>query len=332
MHRSYKRKRRSTNPVPLLLCALLALMLVLCFLPKNDQPDTTLDTPGTTDGKQPSASPDTTGSPYGWQESDAGRYYQQPDGTRATGWLDDGSDRYYLDANGYAHTGWLDDGPYRYYFLPDGTMAKGKVVIDGTARYFTSQGREVILVNRWNPVPEDYIPTLVDLSTSISVEGSRVDQSCYEALLAMIADCNKECPKVCVVSSYRTNDHQTSSYKRKVNYYKGLGYSEEDAKEEAGTIIARPGTSEHQLGLAVDIIDTRLWDLTEAQADLPAQKWLMENSWRYGFILRYPKGKIDSTGIIYEPWHYRYVGEDLAKELYDLGMTMEEYMESLTKE
>ena len=334
MYRSARRKpsRTPCNPVVILLAALLLLMCVLCFLPKETSPDTTLDTPGTTAGTQPSASTDVTQSSYGWQEDTAGRYYQNPDGTRATGWLDDGTSRYYLDENGYAHTGWLSEADDRYYFLPDGTMAKGKVVIDGTARYFTSQGREVILVNRWNSVPEDYIPTLVDLSTSISVKNSRVDQSCYEALLAMIADCNKECPKVCVVSSYRTNDHQTNSYNRKVNYYKGLGYSEEDAKEEAGTIIARPGTSEHQLGLAVDIIDTRLWELTEAQADLPAQKWLMENSWRYGFILRYPKGKIDVTGIIYEPWHYRYVGEELAKELHDTGLTLEEYLENLTQE
>ncbi len=331
MHRSYKRKRRSTNPVPLLLCALLGLMLVLCFLPKEETPAATND-PAQTIGTTPTQIAENTPSPYGWQTDDAGKYYVNPDGSRATGWLDDGNDRYFLDENGYARTGWLDEGSNRYYFLPDGTMAKGRVVINDVAHHFTQWGCEVILTNRWNPIPQDYEPTLVDLNTSVSVSNSRVDASCYDALLAMIADCNKECPKVCVVSSYRTNDHQTSSYKRKVNYYKGLGYSEEDAKEEAGTIIARPGTSEHQLGLAVDIIDTRLWDLTEAQADLPAQKWLMENSWRYGFILRYPKGKTDSTGIIYEPWHYRYVGKELAQVLYDSGMTLEDYFDSLTQE
>jgi D-alanyl-D-alanine carboxypeptidase len=108
------------------------------------------------------------------------------------------------------------------------------------------------------------------------------------------------------------------------------GMTEEDARREAATVIAVPGTSEHQLGLAVDIIDTKLWALEEEQENLPAQKWLMENSWRYGFILRYPKDRIDSTGIIYEPWHYRYVGTDVAKEIYDSGMTLEEYIESLT--
>ena len=80
----------------------------------------------------------------------------------------------------------------------------------------------------------------------------------------------------------------------------------------------------------MDIIDTRLWALEEEQADLPAQKWLMENSWKYGFILRYPKGKIDVTGIIYEPWHNRYVGLEVAKELHDSGLTLEEYLQNLS--
>ena len=80
----------------------------------------------------------------------------------------------------------------------------------------------------------------------------------------------------------------------------------------------------------MDIVDTRLWALEWEQADLPAQKWLMEHCWEYGFILRYPKDKIDVTGIIYEPWHYRYVGKELAAELHELGLTLEEYIHSLT--
>jgi D-alanyl-D-alanine carboxypeptidase len=76
----------------------------------------------------------------------------------------------------------------------------------------------------------------------------------------------------------------------------------------------------------VDIIDTRLWKLVEAQEELPAQKWLMENSWKYGFILRYQKDKTNITGVIYEPWHYRYVGKDAAKAIYESGLTLEEYL------
>ena len=209
-------------------------------------------------------------------------------------------------------------------------MATGTVEINDTNHHFTSQGVPILVVNPWNSVPEGYEPDLVELSMDISVEGSKVDRSCYDALLKMIADCNAACPKVCVVSSYRTQEYQTNSYNRKVQSYLDQGYTQENAEKEAATIIARPGTSEHQLGLAVDIIDTRLWALEEEQANLPAQQWLMEHCWEYGFILRYPKGKIDQTGIIYEPWHYRYVGLDVAKELHDSGLTLEEYLDNLS--
>ncbi|MEE0202655.1 MAG: M15 family metallopeptidase [Muricomes sp.] len=87
-----------------------------------------------------------------------------------------------------------------------------------------------------------------------------------------------------------------------------------------------PGTSEHQLGLAVDIVDIENQILDEDQEKTAVQKWLMENSWRYGFILRYPNDKSDITGIIYEPWHYRYVGNEAAKEIYDLDVCLEEYL------
>ena len=98
------------------------------------------------------------------------------------------------------------------------------------------------------------------------------------------------------------------------------GYSEENARTEVGKVVAVPSTSEHQLRLAVDIVDI------ENQEKTAVQKWLMENSWRYGFILRYPNDKSDITGIVYEPWHYRYVGKEAAKEIYDLDVCLEEYL------
>ena len=90
--------------------------------------------------------------------------------------------------------------------------------------------------------------------------------------------------------------------------------------------MAIPGTSEHQLGLAVDIVDKHSQVLDNSQADTPAQQWLMEHSWEYGFILRYPEGKSEITGIIYEPWHYRYVGKEAAAEIHELGLCLEEYL------
>ncbi len=247
-----------------------------------------------------------------------------------TGWVEENGSRYYYDSEGNPVTGWLELDGSTYYFRQDGTMATGEVIIDGTACHFTSQGKRVILVNPWNYIPADYEPDLVSLTSAHGVQGSMVDKSCYDALIAMIDDCNKECPKAYVVSSYRTHQNQVDNYNRKVQYYVNQGYDYETAKLEAATIIAIPGTSEHQLGLAVDIIDTRLWSLVREQETLPAQKWLLENSWKYGFILRYPSSKIDVTGIIYEPWHYRYVGKELAAELHELNITLEEYIHSLT--
>jgi D-alanyl-D-alanine carboxypeptidase len=172
----------------------------------------------------------------------------------------------------------------------------------------------------------------VNLSNIYGVEGSKVDRSCYNALIEMIDDCNAQCPRAAVISSYRTWEYQQKLFDNKVNRLMKAGLSQEDAQTQAATVVAVPGTSEHQLGLAVDIIDTRSWQLDESQEDQPAQKWLMENSWKYGFILRYPPDTTEFTGIIYEPWHYRYVGKEIAAELHELGVTLEEYLRDLTED
>ena len=130
-----------------------------------------------------------------------------------------------------------------------------------------------------------------------------------------------------VRSSYRTNGTQTTLYNNKVNYYRNLGYSKETAKVKAGKWVARPGTSEHQLGLALYIVSTSYTNLDQKQENTKEQKWLMANSYKYGFILRYPSDKCDLTGINYEPWHYRYVGKMAAKEIYEKGICLEEYLQ-----
>ena len=91
-------------------------------------------------------------------------------------------------------------------------------------------------------------------------------------------------------------------------------------------MVAVPGTSEHQLGLALDIVDMNHQILDESQEETDTQQWLMAHSWEYGFILRYPNDKSEITGIIYEPWHYRYVGRDAAREIYEQGVCLEEYL------
>ena len=177
------------------------------------------------------------------------------------------------------------------------------------------------LVNPWNPLPDDWTVDLVTLD-----DGHRVDSRCYEAYMEMINACKAAGYSPVNCSSYRAQETQQSLYDNKVQRLISSGMSEEEAKAEAAKAVAIPGTSEHQLGLAVDLVDANMQDLTSAQESTETQKWLMANSWRYGFIHRYPNGKTDITGIIYEPWHYRYVGKDAAQEIFNRDITLEEYL------
>jgi D-alanyl-D-alanine carboxypeptidase len=182
----------------------------------------------------------------------------------------------------------------------------------------------LILVNPWNFLPSTYSVSLVEIENEQSV-----DERCASELQEMLADCRLAGYSPFICSSYRSYEKQEQLYNNKVNKLIARGYSESEAKKEAATVNAVPGTSEHQLGLAVDIVDKNYQELDEEQEDTAVQKWLMSNSWKYGFILRYPNEKSEITGIIYEPWHYRYVGKEAAKEIYESGMCLEEYLESL---
>ena len=142
--------------------------------------------------------------------------------------------------------------------------------------------------------------------------------------------CKSAGSKAVVVSAYRSNSYQAGLYERRIQRFMDQGYSREEAEIEAAKRVAVPGTSEHELGLAMDIVDVNYQKLDKQQEDTPAQKWLMANSWKYGFILRYPNEKSDVTGIIYEPWHYRYVGKELAREIYESGLCLEEYFAQLS--
>lgn len=177
------------------------------------------------------------------------------------------------------------------------------------------------LVNPWNPLPDDWTVDLVTLD-----DGHRVDSRCYKAYMEMINACKAAGYSPVNCSGYRTQETQQSLYDNKVQRLISSGMSEDKAKTEAAKAVAIPGTSEHQLGLAVDLVDANMQDLTSAQESTETQKWLMANSWRYGFIHRYPNGKTDITGIIYEPWHYRYVGKDAAQEIFNRDITLEEYL------
>ena len=182
--------------------------------------------------------------------------------------------------------------------------------------------RLLTLVNPWNTIPEDWQVELVSIGN-----GHRVDKTCYADLTAMLEACRAAGYAPVVRSSYRSQKTQEQLHENKVRQWKGYGYNTEDARKKAATIVAPPGTSEHQMGWAVDIVDASYQVLNEKQAAMPAQMWLMEHSWEYGFILRYPTNKSHVTGIIYEPWHYRYVGKDHAKAIYESGLCLEEWLE-----
>ncbi|HIT34737.1 MAG TPA: D-alanyl-D-alanine carboxypeptidase family protein [Candidatus Faecousia intestinigallinarum] len=177
------------------------------------------------------------------------------------------------------------------------------------------------LVNPWNYLPEDFEITLTYLSN-----GQAVDERCYPDLQDMMDACRAAGLSPIICSSFRTQDDQEYLYNNKINRLIAQGYSEEEAPSEAAKVVAVPGTSEHQLGLALDIVDESYQLLNEEQEDTAVQKWLMEHSWEYGFILRYPSDKSEITGIIYEPWHYRYVGKEAAKEMKASGQCLEEYL------
>ena len=183
---------------------------------------------------------------------------------------------------------------------------------------------ELLLVNKNHKIPEGYSVELEEVEKT-----HKVDKRITESLNQMLSDARKEDLSPIICSSYRTNAKQQKLYNNKVTQYKKWGYSSEEAKELASYWVAIPGTGEHETGLAVDIVSKEYQILDEKQEQTDVQKWLIENSYKYGFILRYPTNKKDITMINYEPWHYRYVGIDNATYMKEQDMCLEEYIDYL---
>ena len=174
----------------------------------------------------------------------------------------------------------------------------------------------LILVNRWNPIPDGYVDSITLRSTPW---GEDVDARIYDDLMAMMQAMSDDGISAYIDSGFRTNAIQQFLFQRKVNEYIGYGYSYSSAEAMAEKWVARPGTSEHELGMAVDI------SMYASNADT-VHSWLAENAWQYGFIYRYPDGSTDITGVNTEPWHYRYVGQEYAEMIYNSGLTLEEFL------
>lgn len=194
--------------------------------------------------------------------------------------------------------------------------AQGSVVNTGEASW------NLMLVNPWNKMEENLSIELTQLAN-----GHAIDKRAYPDLQNMMDDARAEGLSPIICSSYRTSEKQRTLFDNETKRYLAKGYSKEDAEKEAAKWVAVPGTSEHQTGLAVDIVAKSYQMLDKKQEETPEQQWLMANSYKYGFILRYPTDKSDVTGINYEPWHYRYVGKEAAKEMFEQGICLEEYLD-----
>ncbi|MEE0776131.1 MAG: D-alanyl-D-alanine carboxypeptidase family protein [Bacillota bacterium] len=182
-----------------------------------------------------------------------------------------------------------------------------------------------MVVNRDNPIkhPENYVPP----TGLVTIKGTnqKMETQAAAALERMLKDLRSAGISALVVSGYRTYEKQVSLYNRQVQRViaNNPGISRAEAERIAATISAIPGTSEHELGLAVDLGTGG--SLKESFANTAAGKWIHAHCAEYGFILRYPKDKQHITGIIYEPWHFRYVGVEAAKDIKASGLCMEEY-------
>lgn len=174
----------------------------------------------------------------------------------------------------------------------------------------------LILVNKNHKIPYNYSPELIELSN-----GEKVDARIYPDLQKMFDDARAAGLQLFVRDGYRTGDEQKAIMNDKIAAYETEGYSKKEAKALAKTYVAEPGTSEHELGLSVDINA----ESSGASQDA-VYEWLDENAYKYGFIKRYPADKTDITGIDNEPWHYRYVGYEAAKEMKEQNLCLEEYL------
>lgn len=181
----------------------------------------------------------------------------------------------------------------------------------------------LIVVNAKHPLPDSFTVSLVNIGAY------RVDSRIEEPLQRMLDAAAADGVDLMLASAYRSKETSAQLYANQVEKWKAAGYSDADAQREAARWVAPPGTSEHHTGLAVDIVTPTHQTMNHAFADTAAAKWMKANCAKFGFILRYPEDKQDVTGITFEPWHFRYVGEKDAKKIMDAGLCLEEYTGAL---
>ena len=228
--------------------------------------------------------------------------------------------KYYLHKNLDSYLEYQDLNPNKKLedVIKEVNIRHNYAYYEGTVKTDTNLNNEM-LVNKYYYLTEEYEPDdLVTISTKYSwgtLGSKKIRQEAYDAYLKMHEAANQEGIYLMVNSAYRNYKDQERVY----NTYKN-----NQGEAYADKIAARPGFSEHQTGLALDIFSLKS-STQSTFKDTDAYKWLKDNSYKYGFILRYPEGLVSITGYNFESWHYRYVGVDLAKKIYDSGLTFDEY-------
>ena len=300
--------RRASPIVWLIALAVLiaAVVLVVAGVSKKDKPDpdpvTDVQTPDdgrTTEDPDGTDDPNTTGDPGDTDDPDN---TDEPNGGQTVS-------EPYIDASGL-----LQYPTAGHYVQADSYQGGGEAPWN------------LLLVNDWNPLPAGYDS---DVTFSTVSGGKQVDSRIIDAVNRMLNDAAAY--DLAVVSAYRPKEEQDILYWRKVKQYTDKGYSDLEAQKVGGTIVKRPGFSEHNCGLAMDVGGSGDYTLEQTFANTPAYAWLIEHCADYGFILRFPEGKEDITGVIYEPWHYRYVGEEAARYIMDNDLCLEEYLAQVKK-
>lgn len=179
----------------------------------------------------------------------------------------------------------------------------------------------LMLVNKQNPVPDDFEPNLANINDSMMADARIIGD-----ISAMMDAAAADGVNLMIVSAYRSYERQTTLFNNKLNKLMGQGMSYLEAYKTGSMSVTVPGTSEHHLGLALDILTGSYTSMDDGFGETKAGIWLAENAPDYGFILRYPQGKEEITGIIYEPWHFRYVGTKYSRDITQKGVCLEEYL------
>ena len=188
----------------------------------------------------------------------------------------------------------------------------------------------MVLVNHTSKMPDDYTFDTKECGSATAVNKTLQTVAC-DAFLSMQKAAAADGVTVWMQSGYRSVKYQTSLYERKTKYYLDKGYDNATAKEKAAAVVNPPGYSEHNCGLAADLNSPEHTGLDEGFEKTAAFRWLCEHAGDYGFILRYPKDAEDKTEIIYEPWHWRYVGVENAAKINASGLCFEDYIETLQR-